>query len=36
MDDAELEKILNDVLYLFRFTQGAALILAFLSSSFGA
>lgn len=29
MDDAELEKILNDVLYLFRFTQGAASILAF-------
>lgn len=23
MDDAELERILNDVLYLFRFTQGA-------------
>jgi cullin-4 len=22
MDDAELEKVLNDVLYLFRFTQG--------------
>ncbi|BGP57050.1 hypothetical protein JCM8202v2_004688 [Rhodotorula sphaerocarpa] len=29
MDDAELEKILNDVLYLFRFTQGKDIFEAF-------
>ncbi|GAA5986059.1 hypothetical protein JCM10908_006388 [Rhodotorula pacifica] len=29
MDDAELEKVLNDVLYLFRFTQGKDIFEAF-------